>query len=134
MANWTAFETALNFRLPKLKRPSWMQHVITGITVNLFFAFLILMIFHSNWWFFSFFLLPIIAKFLYFITKKYAVELPEKDLKALTFEILRLNAAKLKLSEQEVYSILQNIIHSKLGVPINQISLDASFTNDLGMD
>jgi acyl carrier protein len=109
------------------------------ILASLILAIVLVYFYDLSYWYF---LYPIIGIFITsFISKLLTpkrIIIKQKTVRTFTEEILKLNYSKISKdgahNRKEVESVINQIIIDKIGVNLDEISLEKSFTDDLGVD
>jgi len=133
---WARFDSSLDLRLPPLRRPDWLAQSCVGFAILVaVLAALPLSLFHVGIAIVS---IPCTVAFLLVTlrtaTTRFATELPFATVADLVEAIVPRNFEALNGSRdpEAVWLALQRIVSEQLGVPLADVTKDASFVYDLG--
>lgn len=135
---WARLDASLDLRLPPLRRPDWLVHSCFGFAV--FMAVLValqLSLFHVVFAILSIpFTMAFLAITMQTATTGFATELPFATVADLVEAVVPRNFEALNGSRdpEAVWLALQSIVSEQLGVPLSDVTKEASFVYDLGCD
>lgn len=138
---WKAIQDEVYFNMPDLKRSkklSGLLNTLSFIFISAAIVLLITVFITSNYLLLLYVLGFISLTYLIWRLTRHLKKYPShSNMRNLVMAILPLSIKNLDLSirdKNDVLHVLKYIIHDKIGVDMEEITLDAHFVNDLGLN
>lgn len=138
---WNTFQNSFSFKIPDLKRPEKLISILEIISMCIFllsFSAILISISELNLTFFLIALMLIsFMSMAWIVTKPFKKNLPLLNMRDLVETILVINSETFEMSsnnKSEILLLLKGAIQDKCGLDYEEIKLDATITNDLGIN